>query len=271
MPELPEVETTRRSLEGGLAGRRVLLVQVRDRRLRWRVPEALEQALSGATITGLGRRAKYLLLGTDRGTAIIHLGMSGRLTLTDAATPVQRHDHIDVHLDDGGLLRYHDPRRFGSVHWTTAPPGDHPLLSGLAPEPLEPGFDGGYLHRVTRGRSAAIKVVIMNGNLVTGVGNIYASEALHLARVDPRTRAGRLSQSRCDALAGAIRETLARAIEAGGTTLRDYVDGAGQAGRFQTQSAVYGRAGMPCPRCGHAVRTLRQGQRATYFCPGCQR
>lgn len=270
MPELPEVETTRRSLETGLVGRRVREVLVRERRLRWPVPEGLEAQLRGALIRSLGRRAKYLMIETDRGTAMVHLGMSGRLRIVDPGTEALRHDHVDVVLEDGRVLRYHDPRRFGSVHWL--PPGgaDHPLLRDLAPEPLSSLFDGGYLHTVTRPRSAAIKQIIMNGNLVTGVGNIYASEALHAAGIHPKTPARRLSRARCDRLADAIKATLGRAIAAGGSTLRDYVDGDGRAGDFQNQSAVYGRAGEPCPRCGGAVRLIRQGQRSTYFCAGCQ-
>lgn len=271
MPELPEVETTRRSLESRLLGRRIVGVTVRDRRLRWPVPETLPQDLIGASVRALRRRAKYLLLETDRGTAMVHLGMSGSLTVVDATVPAVKHDHVDIQLDDGRIVRYHDPRRFGSIHWL--PPGEdeHPLLAQLAPEPLTVEFDGRYLHAVTRARAAAIKLVIMNGTLVTGVGNIYASEALHRARINPKTPARRLSRARCDVLAEAIKETLRRAIEAGGSTLRDYVNGDGSPGYFQMESAVYGREGEACPRCGAAVRMFRQGQRATFYCAGCQR
>lgn len=271
MPELPEVETTRRSLEAGTVGRRVVSVTVRDRRLRWPVAPDFERALEGARIDRLSRRAKYLLIDTDRGSAMIHLGMSGSLTLVPAAAPPLPHDHVDIALDDGAVLRFHDPRRFGSMHWLPAGAAPHPLLADLAPEPFDAAFDGAYLHRVTRGRSAAIKQVIMNGTLVTGVGNIYASEALHAAGIHPKTAARRLSRERCDRLVAAIRATLARAIEAGGSSLRDYVDGSGNPGYFQMESAVYGRDGEPCRRCGATVRLLRQGQRATYYCPACQK
>jgi formamidopyrimidine-DNA glycosylase len=270
MPELPEVETTRRSLEPDLLGRRIMHVAVRERRLRWPVPDEFERELTGANVISLGRRAKYLLMTTDRGTAIVHLGMSGSLTLTRTARPPLKHDHVDIILDNGGMLRYHDPRRFGSIHWCRSFPENHMLLAGLAPEPLSEAFDGPYLHGITRRRSAAIKQVIMNGSLVTGVGNIYASEALHHAGINPRTPARRLSLARCTRLVASVRHTLARAIAAGGSTLRDYVDGSGNPGYFQMESAVYGRNGRGCPRCGTTVRMIRQGQRATYFCPGCQ-
>jgi len=270
MPELPEVETTRRSLEPGLLGRRVVGVVVRDRRLRWPVAPEFETRLTGATIATVGRRAKYLLVGTDHGTAMIHLGMSGSLLHVPTHTPVVKHDHVDVILDDGGLLRFHDPRRFGSIHWIEGDPAGHPLLAALAPEPSDTAFDGAYLHRITRGRAVAIKHVLMNGQLVTGVGNIYASEALHLAGINPKVPARRLSMARCTRLVAAVKQTLERAIAAGGSSLRDYVDGAGNRGHFQTESAVYGREGEPCRRCGGTIRLVRQGQRSTFYCPGCQ-
>lgn len=270
MPELPEVETTRRSLEAGLVGRRVERVVVRDARLRWPVPDAFALEAAGARIRRLWRRAKYLLVETDHGTAIVHLGMSGSLTLVPAATPPARHDHVDLVLDSGRVLRFHDPRRFGSVHWVRDDALDHPLLRDLAPEPSDDGFDGAYLHRVTRGRSAAIKHVLMNGTLVTGVGNIYASEALHAAAIHPGTAARRLSRERCVRLVACVKATLERAIQAGGSSLRDYVDGSGRPGYFQQESAVYDREGQPCRRCGGTIRQIRQGQRSTYYCPGCQ-
>lgn len=271
MPELPEVETTRRSLEPALLARRVESVIVRDRRLRWPVPRELEARLTGAVIHATSRRAKYLLIDTDRGHAIVHLGMSGSLSMVAKDLAPRTHDHIDVVLDDGTALRFHDPRRFGSWHWVESDPSTHPLLATLAPEPLTDTFDGAYLHRVTRGRSAAIKQVIMNGTLVTGVGNIYASEALHRAAIHPRTKAHRLSPERCARLVGAVKRTLADAIAAGGSTLRDYVDGYGNPGAAQQQHVVYERTGEPCPRCGTLIREFRQGQRSTYYCPGCQR
>lgn len=271
MPELPEVETTRRSLEPGLLGQRVVGVTVRDRRLRWPIVPEFEARLAGATIATVSRRAKYLLVGTDHGTAMIHLGMSGSLLHVPASTPLVKHDHVDVVLGDASILRFHDPRRFGSIHWIEGDPADHPLLAALAPEPSDAAFDGAYLHRITRGRAVAIKHVLMNGQLVTGVGNIYASEALHQASINPKVPARRLSTDRCERLVGAVKETLARAIAAGGSSLRDYVDGAGNRGHFQTESAVYGRDGESCHRCGGTIRLIRQGQRSTYYCPGCQK
>lgn len=271
MPELPEVETTRRSLEPHLLGRAVRSLTVRDRRLRWPVEEGLEARLAGARITAVQRRAKYLLVGTDRGWLIVHLGMSGSLQVVAADTPPRIHDHFDLALDDGTLVRYHDPRRFGSLHFTEGDPGRHGLLAAAAPEPLEDAFDGEYLRGATRGRRLAIKQVLLNGRLVTGVGNIYASEALHRAAIHPATPARRLSAERCERLARAVKETLARAIEAGGSSLRDYVNGAGEPGWAQMDYAVYERDGQACPRCGATVRRIAQGQRSTYFCPGCQR
>lgn len=274
MPELPEVETTRRSLEPGMIGRKIMRVVVRDRRLRWPVPADLESRLSGATVTALRRRAKYLLVDTDRGSVMVHLGMSGSLRIVPEQSPAVAHDHIDFVLDDRQLVRYHDPRRFGSVHWLVTdaghPLGSHALLEHLAPEPLDGEFDGTYLYGITRARRAPIKQIIMNGTLVTGVGNIYASEALHLAGIHPRAAAHRLSRARCDRLAAAIKATLRRAIDAGGSSLRDYVNGTGDPGHFQLETAVYDRGGQPCRRCGGIVRMIRQGQRATYYCPACQ-
>ncbi|MCU0868166.1 MAG: bifunctional DNA-formamidopyrimidine glycosylase/DNA-(apurinic or apyrimidinic site) lyase [Burkholderiales bacterium] len=270
MPELPEVETTRRSLAPALDGRRIVRAVVRDRRLRWPIPADFEADVAGRRIVRVDRRAKYLLIVTDAGTLLGHLGMSGRMTVVPADRPPVAHDHVDLVLDDGHALRFHDPRRFGSLHWLAAEAPPHPLLAHLAPEPFDPVFDGAYLYRITRGRSAAIKHVLMNASLVTGVGNIYASEALFRARIRPTTAARRLSRARCDALVDAVRETLARAIAAGGTTLRDYVDGHGDPGAFQTETAVYDRAGAPCVRCDGTVRRIVQGQRATYWCPGCQ-
>ena len=270
MPELPEVETTRRSLEPHLVGRRIVAVIVRDRRLRWPVQADLEVRLEGARIDRVDRRAKYLLIGVADGTLLLHLGMSGNLQVVGPATPLRKHDHVDIVLDDSRVLRFHDPRRFGSLHWTEGDGGSHPLLAALAPEPLTDAFDGDYLHQVTRGRSAAIKHILMNGTLVTGVGNIYASEALFRAGINPRTAARRLSAVRCTRLVAAVKETLALAIDAGGSTLRDYVDAGGRPGHFQQQSLVYERGGQACARCGASIRHIRQGQRSTYYCVSCQ-
>jgi len=270
MPELPEVETVRRSLAPHLRGRRLIAAVVREARLRWPVPADLETRIRGRQILGLQRRGKYLLMQLDDAWLIIHLGMSGNLRLLPADTPVRKHDHIDLLLEGGQVLRYHDPRRFGALLWTPDPAG-HPLIASLGVEPLSEEFDGACLHALCQGRSSAIKQVIMDAHLLVGVGNIYANEALFHAGVDPRTPAGRLSRPRCARLAAAIKETLMRAIEAGGSTLRDFVDGHGNPGWFQQTYRVYGRAGQPCTICGSLIRTLRQNARATYYCPRCQR
>ena len=271
MPELPEVETTRRGLEPLLVGQRIRTVVVRNSRLRRPVPRRLPQLIAGATVRALARRGKYLLVDCGAGTLILHLGMSGRLWMVNGATPATAHDHFDLVLENGAVVRLRDPRRFGLVLWQAGDPCAHPLLAAIGPEPLSHGFDGAWLHRVTRNRDAAIKHVLMNGHVVAGVGNIYANEALFHAGVHPRTSANRLSRERCDLLAEKIRETLELAIGAGGSSLRDYVAADGMAGNFQSQFMVYGRAGEDCRRCGATIRGVRQGQRSTFFCPRCQR
>ncbi len=276
MPELPEVETTRRGLAPAVENRSILRAVVRHRGLRQPVPRGLERRLAGAHIASLSRRGKYLLVACvpvkgEAGTLIVHLGMSGRLWLVDNATPPEKHDHFDLVVDDGRIIRLRDPRRFGLVLWQNGDPLAHPLLNNIGPEPLTTDFDGAVLYRETRSRSTAIKLVIMDSHVVAGVGNIYANEALFRAGIDPRTSAHRLSRTRCDRLATAIRDTLTLAIDAGGSSLRDYVGSDGMAGNFQNQFLVYGRAGKPCPACGAVIRELRQAQRATCFCPACQR
>lgn len=271
MPELPEVETTRRGLEPLLVGQRIRAAVVRNRRLRRPVPRRLPQLIAGATIRSLARRGKYLLFDCGAGTLIVHLGMSGRLWVLDGETPATVHDHFDLVLENGTVVRLRDPRRFGLVLWQAGDPLAHALLAGIGPEPLADGFSGTALHARTRGRSAAIKHVLMDSRVVAGVGNIYANEALFGAGIDPRTAAGRLSRSRCAVLADTIRETLERAIVAGGSSLRDYVGSDGLAGNFQSQFMVYDRAGEPCRRCGAMIKGVRQGQRSTFFCPVCQR
>ncbi len=276
MPELPEVETTRRGLAPLVEQRRILRAVVRHRGLRQPVPRGLEQRLAGARVRTLSRRGKYLLFDcktADReaGTLLVHLGMSGRLWLVDAKTPPEKHDHFDLVFDNGRAIRLRDPRRFGLVLWLKDDPLAHPLLASIGPEPLTADFDGAVLHRATRSRSAAIKLAIMDGHVVAGVGNIYANEALFRAGIDPRTPAQRVSRARCDALAREIRAVLGEAIEAGGSSLRDYVGSDGMAGHFQNRFFVYGRGGEPCTRCGTAIRELRQGQRASCYCPRCQK
>jgi formamidopyrimidine-DNA glycosylase len=270
MPELPEVETTRRGIAPSLEGRRIARVVVRERRLRWPVPRGLEKTLAGRRVTGVRRRAKYLLIDTDGGTLIAHLGMSGSLRVLGRAAPVMAHDHVDFVLDSGRILRFNDPRRFGCLLWTANDPDSHPLLADLGPEPLEPGFDGDFLWHKARGRRVAVKLFIMNAQVVVGVGNIYASEALFRAGIRPGTQARRVSRARMAALAASIREVLSEAITVGGTTLRDYVNPDGLPGYFRQRLFVYERADEPCRRCGTPVRHLVQGQRSTYWCPICQ-
>lgn len=271
MPELPEVETVRRGLAPHLEGQVVETAITRDRRLRWPIPGNLARLVSGRTVRSLGRRGKYLLVDCGGGWLILHLGMSGSLRLLPREAAPGKHDHFDLVLGSGMAVRLTDPRRFGAVLWSAADPSGHRLLSGLAPEPLEPGFDAAWLHAHTRGRSAAIKTVLMDSHTVVGVGNIYASESLFRAGIDPRTAAGRLSMPRCQRLVDAIRSVLSEAIAAGGSTLRDFVGAGGEPGYFQQAHLVYGRDGEACRLCGGRIRLLRQGQRATYYCPSCQR
>jgi formamidopyrimidine-DNA glycosylase len=270
MPELPEVETTRRGLEPHVTGRRIVALAVRQPRLRWRVPDDLPAQLAGQRITGTARRAKYLLIGLESGTLIVHLGMSGSLRVLAADTPRLTHDHYELLLDSGAVVRFNDPRRFGSLHYTSADPRGHPLLARLAPEPLEPEFDADYLWRITRRRRASIKQVLMNSRLVVGVGNIYASEALFRARIRPRRRAQTLSREEAKRLVRSVRSVLSMAIKVGGTTLRDYVGADGRPGYFRQKLYVYERAGQACRVCGTPVRQLTQQGRSTYYCPSCQ-
>jgi formamidopyrimidine-DNA glycosylase len=268
MPELPEVETTRRGIERAIVGDAITEVRVYDARLRWPVAADLAQRLVGQHLRAVGRRAKYLLLELDQGTLIVHLGMSGSLRVLPAVTPRAKHDQLDLVLG-AKALRFNDPRRFGSIHYSDDP-ATHRLLRALAPEPFEPAFSADYLWRITRGRRAAIKQVLMNGRLVTGVGNIYASEALFAARIAPKRRAGSLTRSECARLVRAVRTVLKRAIRAGGTTLRDYVGVDGNPGEFRQKLYVYERDSKPCRVCGKLIRKITQGQRSTYWCAGCQ-
>jgi formamidopyrimidine-DNA glycosylase len=270
MPELPEIETVRRGLSPHLGGRRIAALRVRESRLRWPVAGDLDARLHGQTIHGLERRGKYLLLRLDQGWLLWHLGMSGSLRMVNPAHPPDRHEHVDLALDDGGLLRYRDPRRFGAILWCEEPTR-HPLLAHLGVEPLSDAFDGDSLHASCRGRSTAIKTAIMDARHVVGIGNIYANESLFHAGIDPRLAAGRLSRARAARLAQAIRDTLTRAIAAGGSSLRDFVDGDGRPGYFQQTYAVYDRAGLACAVCGTAIRRIVQANRSTFFCPRCQR
>ncbi len=276
MPELPEVETTLRGLAPHLTGKTVADVVIRNAKLRWPIPKNLPKLLRGGTIRSLQRRAKYLLIGFEHGTLILHLGMSGSLRILPAATLPEKHDHFDLVLDNGMLVRLRDPRRFGAVLWHVGDPMLHPLLAALGPEPLpdehgKNGFDARYFYQATRGRSIAIKQCLMDNHVVVGVGNIYANEALFRAGIKPQLAAGKLSLPRCEKLVKEIRATLAEAIKLGGSSLRDFVDTAGQPGYFQQHYWVYGRGGEPCRRCGKRIKQIRQGQRSSFYCGNCQK
>lgn len=271
MPELPEVEITRRGLEPYLVGRCFQTIEIRQPRLRWPVSQDLAKQLTAAPIQSLVRRGKYLLLKIENGTLIIHLGMSGNLRLASPDLPLRPHDHAVFTLDTGQRLVFHDPRRFGALVWTEAPPETHPLLRHLGVEPFDPLFTGRLLHRISRSRRQAVKSLIMDQRLVVGVGNIYANEALFLAGIHPARPAGRLSMMRYQGLAESIRQILTSAIGQGGTTLRDFSDAKGQPGYFQLALQVYAREAQPCPHCTQLIRRIVLGQRATYYCPSCQK
>ena len=276
MPELPEVETTRRGLAPHLVGRRIAAVTLRRPDLRWPIPPQVARLLPGQRIEAVRRRAKYLLLDTEAGSALLHLGMSGSLRVLPARTPATAHDHVDFALEpargSGGarVLRFNDPRRFGSLLWQ--PPGTtHALLRDLGPEPLSEAFDGDDLYARSRGRKAPVKVFLMDQKIVVGVGNIYAAEALFAAGISPLRPAGQVSLARYRALAAAVKAILAAAIARGGTTLRDFISPDGAPGYFEQELAAYGRGGEPCPRCGRALKSAAIGQRATAWCGHCQR
>jgi len=271
LPELPEVETTRRGVAPHVTGRKILRVEVREPRLRWPIPDALAAELAGQRFSAVERRAKYLLFRCFRGTLIVHLGMSGSLRIVGAGEPPGKHAHVDIAFDSGKSLRYTDPRKFGCLLWQAAAAGEHPLLAGLGPEPLGESFNGALLHRASRCRTTAVKNLIMDSRTVVGVGNIYACEALFLAGIHPARACGRISLARYEALAAAIRKVLADAIRAGGTTLRDFSGGDGRPGYFKQRLRVYGRGGESCVSCGANLRERRLSQRATVFCPACQR
>jgi len=271
LPELPEVETTRRGLVPHVRKRRIAALAVYQPRLRWPVPRTLAKQVAGQRILRVGRRAKYLLLELGSGTLLLHLGMSGNLRAVPSDSPRRAHDHFDLVLDSGLALRFNDPRRFGSLLYARGDAQRHPLLRHLGPEPLSVGFDADYLWGITRRRRIAVKQLLMNSRLVVGVGNIYASEALFRARVRPQRPARRLSRADAARVVHGVRAVLRQAIRAGGTTLRDYLGADGAPGYFRQRLYVYERAGKPCRRCGTAVRALTQGARSSYYCPSCQR
>ena len=270
MPELPEVETTRRGVEPFSRGFTVTSVTVREPRLRWPVPPDLGRQLQGRRVDNIRRRGKYLLFETRSGTLLVHLGMSGSLRVVSPGDSPATHDHIDIAFDNGSLLRYNDPRRFGAMLWVER--GEtHPLLAHLGPEPLAEEFDGALLYNLSRGRRAPVKSFIMDARIVVGVGNIYANEALFQAGIRPVRSAGRISRLRYERLAFEIKRVLTSAIEQGGTTLRDFVGGDGKPGYFAQQLSVYGRGGEPCRQCGRKLRESRVSQRNTVYCVACQR
>ncbi|KRD31355.1 5-hydroxymethyluracil DNA glycosylase [Lysobacter sp. Root916] len=270
MPELPEVETTRRGLAPHLEGREVVAAILRRPDLRWPIPHEIETDLPGQRIAAVRRRAKYLLLDTAIGSALLHLGMSGSLRVLPSDTPVRAHDHVDLLLDSDRVLRFNDPRRFGCLLWQRL--GEtHELLRALGPEPLSDDFHGDYLFELSRGRKAPVKSFLMDQSVVVGVGNIYVAEALFAAGVSPLRAAGKVSRERYGELAGAIKTILGYAIQRGGTTLRDFISPDGAPGYFEQELAAYGRGGEPCPRCGRALKQASVGQRTTVWCGHCQR
>lgn len=270
MPELPEVETTRRGLLPHVEGQSVSSVLLRRPDLRWPIPPEVTSLLPGQRIVSIRRRAKYLLLDTAVGSALLHLGMSGSLRVLPSDTEVRTHDHVDINLGNKRVIRFNDPRRFGCLLWQ---PADevHPLLARLGPEPLSEAFDGDSLFARSRGRSAPIKTFLMDQAVVVGVGNIYAAEALFIAGISPMCAAGSISRRRYQALADAVKTILAHAIERGGTTLRDFISPDGAPGYFEQELLVYGRGGLPCKRCGRALKQATIGQRASVWCAHCQR
>jgi len=269
MPELPEVETTLRGIEPHLLNQRIARIIVRDPRLRWPVPDEVSKA-GGQQLVRLDRRGKYLLLQLEQGGLIIHLGMSGSLRILQEPLAPEKHDHIDVELENGVCLRFNDPRRFGAFLWVDGEMESHELLRDLGPEPLSTEFTTDYLYKRSRDRRVAIKNFIMNGHVVVGVGNIYASEALFMAGIHPQRAAGGVSEQRYEGLVAAIRDVLDRAIKQGGTTLRDFVNSDGAPGYFAQELLVYDRAGSDCFQCGAPIRQKVIGQRSSYYCPACQ-
>jgi len=270
LPELPEVETTLRGIEPALQGQVIHQLRVRNPHLRWPIPSAVQQAC-GRMVTGLSRRAKYLLIDCGNGGLLCHLGMSGSLRICQEGDPPRKHDHFDIVLDSGNCIRYHDPRRFGTLLWWDPPSESHKLLRELGPEPLSDKLDGKYLWQRSRGLRLPVKNFVMNQKVVVGVGNIYASEALFMTGIHPNRAAGRIAAARYQGLAASIKDVLRRAIRQGGTTLRDFQNSAGEPGYFAQDLLVYEREGKPCFQCQSAIRRKVIGQRSSYYCPKCQR
>jgi formamidopyrimidine-DNA glycosylase len=271
MPELPEVEITLRGIAPHLQGQSVTDVVIRNANLRWPIPKNLPKLLRGYTVRSLQRRAKYLLIAFDHGSLILHLGMSGSLRILPHNTPPEKHDHFDLVLANGKLMRLRDPRRFGAVLWHEGDVLQHPLLAHLGPESLSAEFDANHLYQATRSRSAAIKLALMDNRVVTGVGNIYANEALFRAGIRPQLAANKLSRPRCARLVQTIHEVLREAIQKGGSSLRDFIHSDGSSGYFQQHYFVYGRKDEACKRCGTPIKQIKQGQRSSFYCASCQK
>ncbi|MBL1320997.1 MAG: bifunctional DNA-formamidopyrimidine glycosylase/DNA-(apurinic or apyrimidinic site) lyase [Methylophaga sp.] len=273
MPELPEVETTRQGISPYIEKATITAVTIRNFSLRWPIQDNLAKILTHQTVHAIKRRAKYLLFQCDSGTLIIHLGMSGKLRIleSNSAPKAEKHDHFEIQFDNGQLLRYNDPRRFGAILWTSEPIEQHKLLAHLGPEPLTEGFDPDYLLTQTHDRRCSIKTLIMNGKIVVGVGNIYASESLFMAKIHPKTRANKITQKQCVLLVEAIKTILEKAIKAGGTTLKDFRKSDGNPGYFAQQLNVYGRKDENCTQCDGTIQHYKELQRATFFCPSCQK
>ena len=271
MPELPEVETTRRGIAPHVVGKKITGVIIRNHRLRWPIPAHLNKKLVKHTVRNLTRRAKYLIFHFDNGSMILHLGMSGSLRILTRDLPADKHDHVDIVFGRKTRLRFRDPRRFGCILWTGNDPLQHALLQNLGPEPLDEELTGDYLFAKSRRRAQALKNFLMDSRIVAGVGNIYANEALYAAGILPGKKAGGITRKQCEKLAVAIKDVLQRAIAKGGTTLRDYVNSEGEPGYFRLELKVYDRKGLPCPRCGTLIKSKRHGQRSSFYCPRCQR
>lgn len=270
MPELPEVETTRRGISPHLLNQTIERVIIRQAQLRWPVPDNLDSLSRGQRVLSVERRGKYILIGLPAGTLILHLGMSGSLRIITEPTLPNKHEHVDIVMGNQTRLRFRDPRRFGALLWTPENPLDHPLLKPLGPEPFSQDFTGRYLFNTGKGRKVSIKPYIMNSHIVAGVGNIYANEALFRAGIHPERSAGRISKKRFVRLAESVREVLGDAIDCGGTTLRNFVNESGNPGYFQQTLNVYDRNDMPCRVCGTQIRLKKLGQRSTFYCSGCQ-
>ena len=271
MPELPEVETSRRGIEPYLLDKKIKSITIRQHKLRWPIPKNLPQLATGKKIRAVSRRAKYIYLELDNGTIIIHLGMSGSLRICTDKKPPEKHDHIDIQVSSGKILRLRDPRKFGCVLWAEGSVDEHRLIKPLGPEPLNDSFTAHYLHDKAKKRQCSIKSFIMNSHIVVGVGNIYASEALFRAGINPKRKAGNISVSRFEKLVTAIKLTLTLAIKEGGTTLRDFTGISGQPGYFAQKLLVYGRNSKPCTQCGESITQFTQQARSTFYCTVCQR